>query len=352
MMSCGPNSPDKPLNEEAERSSVPRGYVPAELIETGEGQRIIEWLDMSGTRLFEPFFSQTAARIKRERPRAQPLLTAVEELLRAEGAGAGLEPSGFIFHTSRCGSTLVANSLKATRGSLVVAEAPVIDSILSLFFDGAEGGARGLLRLALLRAAVKALGQRLCGDERRYFVKFTNWGAVHRRQVARLWPEVPWLFLYRDPVEVIVSNLKADAAWVRVEANPGEAALLNGAGPEASAAMGREEHCARVVGRCCAAAANALDEHALLVNYAELNAERLIEIVNFFGIEPSAAESEAIRRVSGLYSKDPSFERAFSADSDSKRAEATEDVREAAERWAGEPYRLLERLRRERASAL
>jgi hypothetical protein len=175
MMSCGPNSPDKPLNEEAERSSVPRGYVPAELIETGEGQRIIEWLDMSGTRLFEHFFSQTA---------------------------------------------------------------------------------------------------------------------------------------------------------------------------------GREEHCARVVGRCCAAAANALDEHALLVNYAELNAERLIEIVNFFGIEPSAAESEAIRRVSGLYSKDPSFERAFSADSDSKRAEATEDVREAAERWAGEPYRLLERLRRERASAL
>jgi hypothetical protein len=351
-MTRGRNSPDNPQHEAAGKRPVPQGYVPAELIEVGEGRRAVEWLHMSGVRFVEPFFSQTAARLRRERPSAEPLLTAVEELLRAEGAGAGLEPSGFIFHASRCGSTLVANALKAIGGSLVVAEAPVIDSILGLFFDEEEEGPRDLLRLALLRAAVKALGQRLCGDERHYFVKFTNWGVVHRSQIARLWPEVPWLFLYRDPVEIIVSNLKADAAWVRVDESPREAALLNGAGPEASASMGREEHCARVVGRCCAAAAGALDERALLVNYEELSAERLVEIVGFFGIEPSAAEREEIRRVSGLYSKDPSFGRAFSADSDTKRAAATGAVREAAERWAGESYRLLERLRRERASSL
>lgn len=357
-MTRDPNPQDilraTPRDEAPANPPVLQGWVPAELIElpeAGGGRRAIEWLDMREMRLSEPFFSQTAARVRRERPRAEPLLTGVEELLRAEGAADGLDPAGFIFHTSRCGSTLVANALKAVGKSIVVAEAPVIDSILGLFFGEDEAGPRGLLRLALLRAAVRALGQRLCGDERHYFVKFTNWGVVHRRQVARLWPEAPWLFLYRDPVEVIVSNLRADAAWVRVEENPREAAVLNGAGVEASAAMGREEHCARVVGRCCAAAAGALDKRAMLVNYSELDAERLTEIADFFGVEPTKAEREEIRRVSGLYSKDPSFGRAFSADSDSKRAEATEAVREAAARWAAEPYEMLERLRRERAAA-
>jgi len=348
-MTRGPDSADSPVQEEAGNGPMPAGWVPAELVEAGEGLRAVEWLDMTGERLSEPFFSQTAARVRRERAPGGRTLTGVEELLRSEGAAAGLAPSGFIFHTSRCGSTLVANALKALGGSTVVAEAPVVDSVLSLFFGDEEGGPRDLFRLALLRSAVRALGQRLRGDERRYFVKFTNWGVVHRRQLARLWPEVPWVFLYRDPVEVIVSNLGADAGWVRVEENPGEAAMLNGARPEEAAAMSREEHCARVVGRCCAAAAGALDRRALLVNYEGLGPETLVEIVRFFGIEPTAAEAAEIRRVSGLYSKDPGFERAFAADSDAKRATATDAVREAAARWAAGPYELLERLRRERA---
>jgi hypothetical protein len=328
-----------------------RGWVPIGLIPRDEERHEVEWLDMSGVRFSEPFFTQTLARVRDERPDARAIVTGIEELLRAEGSASGLEPSGFIFHTSRCGSTLVANSLKALDDSTVVAEAPVLDSILGLFFGEGGGAAREMFRLALLRAAVGALGQRLCGDERRYFVKFTNWGVMHRRQIARLWPNVPWLFLYRDPVEVIVSNMKKDAGWMRIEENPGEAALLSGVSVEAAASMSREEHCARVVGRCCEAAAAALDEGSLLVNYDELSPERLVELIGFFGVEPTKEESERVRRVSGLYSKDTGAGRAFSSDSDSKRAAATDAVRAAAERWAAEPYELLERLRREQAHA-
>lgn len=323
---------------------LPRGWLPIGLVPLDEDRHEVEWLDMSGLRFSEPFFTQTLARVRDERPDARAIVTGIEELLRAEGAASGLEPSGFIFHTSRCGSTLVSNALKSFDGSIVVAEAPAIDSILGLFFDEGGGRAREMLRLALLRAAIKSMGQKLCGDERRYFVKFTNWSILHRRQIARLWPTVPWLFLYRNPVEVIVSNIEKDAGWMRIEEKPDEAMLLNGAGSKDEAAqMSREEHCARVIGRCCEAAASTLDENGLLVNYAQLGFEKLVEITAFFGVTPSEREMEGLRRVSGLYSKDPA--RAFAADSESKRAAATELIREMAERWAAGPYEHLEQLR-------
>jgi hypothetical protein len=70
-------------------------------------------------------------------------------------------------------------------------------------------------------------------------------------------------------------------------------------------------------------------------------------VVKFFGIDPVAKERDAIEQVSRRYSKDANSERAFAADADDKQLRASEQVRLMAERWAVQPYRSLEELRRQ-----
>ena len=43
---------------------------------------------------------------------------------------------------------------------------------------------------------------------RDYFVKFDSWNTLDLALIRRAFPDVPWIFLYRDPVEVIVSHMR------------------------------------------------------------------------------------------------------------------------------------------------
>src|SRR5947208_3470516 len=71
--------------------------------------------------------------------------------------GPALEPDGFVFHQSRCGSTLAARMLGALPRSTSVSEAPPIDSILQL---GLAVGWSEARRSAALRVIVGAYGRR------------------------------------------------------------------------------------------------------------------------------------------------------------------------------------------------
>src|SRR5215475_15776445 len=149
-----------------------KSWLPVDAV-ISNGRPGIEWLDMTGVALTEPFFHQTVARVKKERVFSPPLITDFDELIRVEKVSDSLPLSGFIFHSSRCGSTLVANSCRALEGALVVAEAPVLDKLISRFFtDTDEAGTKDLFYSVLLKCAVSALGQRRLGNERYYFIKF------------------------------------------------------------------------------------------------------------------------------------------------------------------------------------
>src|SRR5262245_34432433 len=75
------------------------------------GRPMIEWMELSDIDFCEPFFSQTIERVKSGGDRKH-LLTEFDFLLRTEKVFDSIEPSGFIFHSSRCGSTLVANACR------------------------------------------------------------------------------------------------------------------------------------------------------------------------------------------------------------------------------------------------
>lgn len=326
-----------------------KSWLPVDAV-INEGRPGIEWLDMSGVAFTEPFFHQTVARVRRERGLSLPLITDFDELIRLEKISDSLPPSGFIFHSSRCGSTLVANSCRALEGALVVAEAPVLDKLISRFFtDTDEAGTKELLYSVLLKCAVSALGQRRFGNERHYFIKFAAASILQFRRIRRIWPTVPALFLYRDPVEVIVSNLLNTPEWMSIESNPTTSAAIVGVSEEDLASLSPEEFCARALGRFYSAAASAQDENSLLCNYDKLSADTLLQLMKFFRVSITREESDRIRQNASMYSKD--FSRTFRADGDLKRANASERVREMAKQWALLPYQDLLRLEEQRTAS-
>ena len=79
----------------------------------------------------------------------------------------------------------------------------------------------------------------------------------------------------------------------------------------------------------------------MLVRYEELSLKKLLEIVKFFGVTPTAHVESVIERISMLYSKDPIPSRLFADDSEEKRVAATLHAHEMATAWALKPFQRL-----------
>lgn len=334
-----------------------RGWWPVDAI-TRDGQPYLKWMEMSDVALTEPLFHQTVERLSRQKPAHHELLTDLDAVLQLEKITDSLRPTGFIFHVSRCGSTLVANACRALCGSLVLNEAPTVDKIvgLNLLTDRERYGGRLLLNRLLLRGAVSALGQRRTGHEKYYFIKFAFTGFLQYENIKSIWPDVPGVFIYRDPVEVMVSNLRNRPPWMQFDTQTAMfTAACIGATVDELRAIGAEEYCARALGRLYAKAAALADSGLMLVRYEELSWRKLLEIIGYFGVIPTPSDVQAIERIAQLYSKDAVPARIFTRDSHEKKAHARPFVREMAARWAAESYRRLqqkhEELRRTEAAS-
>ena len=59
------------------------------------------------------------------------LLADARWRLGGQGGRPALEPSGFVFHLSRCGSTLIANALQTAPGALVLSEPEILAEVLA-----------------------------------------------------------------------------------------------------------------------------------------------------------------------------------------------------------------------------
>lgn len=324
-----------------------RGWMPVDAVVVN-GRPGLAWMDMSGVTLAEPFFQQTIDKLKAEHPERDELFTEFDTLIQVEKTFASVSPSGFIFHSSRCGSTLLANACRAIDGAIVLSEPPAVDKLVARFItDVDQHGTKETLYSIFLRAVVRALGQKRTGDERHLFVKFSCCSVSQIERVRRIWPNVPWVFLYRDPVETIVSNMQNLPAWLQDEDHR-VLASITGASPDEVAAMTPEELCARSIGSFFTTASEAhrvANDRALLLNYTQLSLTEIANVLKFFGVQPAATEMDNIARQTQKYSKAASGERAFVADAEAKRLAATALVREMAQRWATGSYQLLEQKR-------
>ncbi len=328
----------------AQSNTQLKGWLPVDAVVV-DGRPGLWWMDMSDVTLTEPFFQQTVERAKAENNQRGERFTEFDVLLQLEKLLESTPPTGFIFHSSRCGSTLVSNACRAITNSIVISEANAIDKLVARFItDAPEGSVKESIYSVFLRGVVHALGQRRSGSEQHLFVKFACCSVAQIERIKRIWPRVPWVFLYRDPVETIVSNLTSIPPWL-VDEDRRVLASITGTSPTEVAEMRLEELCARTIGSLFSIAHRATGDNSMLVNYNQLSVPVISSLLRFFKVSLSADEMSAIERGSRVYSKEASATRAFVADSEAKNQRASDLTRQMAETWAGEPYRLLEQKR-------
>jgi hypothetical protein len=318
-----------------------KGFLPVDAVVV-DGRPGLQWMDMSGVSLAEPFFQQTVERVRDGR---RELFTEFDVLLQLEKQLDSVPPTGFIFHSSRCGSTLVSNACRAINNSIVLSEANAIDKLIARLITD-PGDVKTSLYSVFLRGVVHALAQRRADNEEHLFIKFACCSFALIEQVKRIWPNVPWLFLYRDPVETIVSNLNDVPPWL-LDNDRRVLASITGASPAEVAEMSLEELCARTIGSLFSTAHRLANGDELLLNYKQLSVPVISSVLRFFKVSPSATELETIEHGSQIYSKEAGAKRAFVADTEAKQKFASEAVREAAAKWAAGPYQRLEQKRLE-----
>jgi hypothetical protein len=318
-----------------------KGFLPVDAVVV-DGRPGLWWMDMSGLSLAEPFFQQTVERAKANGNNRRELFTEFDALLQLEKQLDSVQPTGFIFHSSRCGSTLIANGCRAVNNSIVLSEANAIDKLIARFItDAGDDPVKTTLYSIFLRGVVHALAQRRTGTEEHLFIKFACCSFAQIERIRRIWPNVPLLFLYRDPVETIVSNLKDVPPWL-LDNDRRVLASIVGASPDEVAEMPLEELCARTIGSLFSTAHRLANDNSMLLNYKQLSVPVISSVLRFFKVSPSTMELETIKRASQTYSKEASGSRAFVADTDAKQQLASDAVRKAAAVWASEPYQLLE----------
>ena len=310
------------------------------------GRPFVDWCFRGDARFTAPFFDQTVQELLRhpfnQLCRRQTPLEVLGALHEQE---PGLWPTGFIFHMSRCGSTLVSQMLAALPQNVVISEAGPIDSILRAPFSAP--GVTDDERRTWLRWIVSALGRRRRAAERRYFIKFDCWNTIDLPLVRAAFPQVPWVFVYREPVEVMVSNVRRRGAqmlpWV-IEPQ------LFGLDVEAAVGLPLEEYFAAVLAAICRAAlADYRAGEALVVNYRQLPDAVETILPHFFGVAYTTADRAQMRRAGRLDAKNPVLP--FADDTIAKHRAATDALRRAAERQLDQLHQQLEALAHHQSAA-
>jgi hypothetical protein len=304
------------------------------------GQLMLDWCHTGRRRFMEAFFGDTidqvtgdhAALLFRHR-------TTIEEAKEWSGHRPAMPPAGFIFHMSRCGSTLVAQMLAALPENRVLSEPTAINAIIRAALLDARIPRATLIDW--LRTLVGLLGCPLDGESR-YFLKLDCWHVMALALIVEAFPETPWIFLYRNPAEVLVSQARSPGAWTVTSALEPE---IFGVRREDVLSIPRSEYLARTLGCMCAAALQHRGcGRGLLVNYDELPEFVCGRLPAHFGITFSPVELERMRMVSRADAKTPQL--IYSDDRQTKRRAVTSELQVLVDQWLSTPFERLEVVRR------
>jgi hypothetical protein len=308
------------------------GFIPYS-IDVVDRRALVRWVEARADQPPSPFFA----------PMVQGLLasgmaqriTSLDALLDAPD----LDPVGLVLHQSRCGSTLVTQTLAESGVVASVSEATPINQLLLLERLTADD------RSCLLRGLVRTLLLPPLGAEARPgLVKFTSWNTLCFSVIRAAFPNTPWLFVYRDPLEVLASHAKHPARWI------GQTRFLerlpNGQALAASiAALDDVRRCAALIAAFGQAVLTAHPLPAQLLNYNELPGALPVDVPSRFGLSLSTTQRDRVAASSALYSKDATRRRQFDRDAERRERPPTEVTRAADLEYSRNVHNALEIVR-------
>lgn len=301
----------------------------------------LDWADLRGMRFAEPFFDQSVQRWAGS-PQARPLIRTGLTALAALDGEKSLDPAGFIFHLSRCGSTLVSRLLSTLPGMVVVAEPAPINALL----EADPVRVHETAQVEVLRLLIRALGRIRFGDEARYVLKLSSWNVRRLALFRRAFPAVPWIWVQRRPEAVMASILAGPPGWMQLRGQAGRVSALFGLDP-ALAHLEAEAFCARILASMLEAWLETASPEALVLDYQDLPDTVWTEAAPGFGLQLQAGDVERMADEARYDAKNPT-RRVFAA----AGAAIPDAVRDLAARWVDPLYeRVADRARRASAAA-
>lgn len=318
------------------------GWTPME-VSWADSRPMIRWCFTEGIDFTDPFFTQTIDRCGLDPFRLLFWrLTDVGALAEFAATSPGLTPAGFIFHTSRCGSTLLTQMFAGLPTALVVSEPGPVDTLLK-----AQLTYPNLCDAEIVdwfRWMTSALGQPRNPAQTRFVVKLDAWAILYWPLIRRSFPDTPCVFVYRDPVEVIVSHLGQRGYHMIPGTLP---PAWFGLSPEQAVSLRPEQYCAAVLARLCQSTLGpAGDGFLQLIHYDTLPGAVPDLIAPRFGFDGGPSERAVFGGVAEWDAKNPAVP--FVADAANKLRRATPEVRDAVDEWVSPVYAQLETLRRGR----
>jgi hypothetical protein len=178
-------------------------WIPYKLVEK-ENEIYLEWLYLDDKRYVDPFFDETISKCKSHAYNSSlfKAVSTVENLIEWSQELVSVELKALVFHVSRCGSTMLSQSLATSTENIMISEAPLIDEILRSHNFGLEK------KNVLLKAALVFLGQKRFPEQNNLIVKLDAWHIFKAGYLRSIFPKLPFALLYRNPTEVLKSHQK------------------------------------------------------------------------------------------------------------------------------------------------
>ncbi len=261
-----------------------------------------DWIFMGDTPITKPFFRESIGDFfQNTDPRNKHHLRSSSSLRCLPDWAEGLDavaPSVIIFHVSRCGSTLACQLLATVERHIVLSEVPLFDDLLrhQHLIDAPLND--------LLPAAIRLYGQKRTGKETHLFIKTDSWDIFFRKELRALYPETPFVLLYRRPDEVVRSQRKMKGT----HAVPG---LLDpaffGFRPDEIFNKSPDEYVADVLEVYYSHFLDTIlsDDHSYLINYQEGPLELVTRIAALAGTTFTSDEFAIVRERARFHSKYP-----------------------------------------------
>jgi hypothetical protein len=295
------------------------GLVPVAINPEGEG--MLYFADIGDVPLVEWKYIYTIERLAKEGGIGEMFTTGLDLLERDDLITDSLVPQGFLFHVSRCGSTLLTKSLARSPKNVCINQGgPLQEGFWAVVTDHWQHQPEVNERnIRMFRNVVFLMSRRRRPEYERCFIKFISWNVIFMDFIRAAFPEVPIVYLYRDPAEVIATVLQETTAVLRAKGKL-QSTMLTGKTPEETGVMNDAEYLAwcyaqyfRIARAVCAE-----DGNLSLLNYSSLKHQELYEDIldRGFNLRPDPEELELMRSQYRFYSKDDSDKTIFKPDSE------------------------------------
>lgn len=257
-----------------------------------------------------------------------------------------LDLKGVVFHESRCGSTLAANSMVALnpeKNRVYSESAPPIAAIKACGEDFSECTVNASANL--LKDVVYLMGRSDDPKEEYLFFKFQSLTTRMMQSFRTAFPTTPWMFLYREPVQVMMSHLDgfedmSRAICVRSKSRSAQIHSFVKREGYGMNDLEDEEFCAIHLATLCESALKNIHEAngvGIAVKYSPDLVHDFLDTIfpKHFKAAVDKSARERILKISGTYSKNRGGqeEGAFKSDSESKEERASDEIKRASKKF-------------------